>query len=96
MANLKGITDMVGMVERTGKRVARAVPTLLPVITVAANVADIANTSGGNLAVGLNEFVKRYAAVDMSTGKIDGDAFMKGGGTLILSGLAGMAVKALM
>ena len=94
MANLKGITDMVGMVEKTGKRLARAVPVLLPVITVGANVADIAATSGGNLQVGLNEFVKRYAGIDMATGKIDGQAFLKGFGTLIGSGLVGMAVKA--
>jgi len=96
MANLKGVTKVIGMVESTGKRVARAVPTLLPVITVGANIADIAQTSGGNLQVGLNEFVKRYAAVDMSTGQIDGQAFLKGSGTLILSGLVGMAVKAFM
>jgi len=96
MANLKGVTKVIGMVESAGKRVARAVPTLLPVITVAANVADISKSSGGDLAVGLNEFVKRYAAVDMSTGKIETDSFMKGGGTLIMSGLVGMAVKAFM
>ena len=96
MANLKGVTKVIGMVESAGKRVARAVPTLLPVITVAANVADIAATNSGNLPGALNEFVKRYAAVDMSTGSIDGSAFMKGGGTLIVSGLVGMAVKAFM
>lgn len=91
---LKGVNKIVNMATGLSRQVVRAVPVILPAVTIAANVADIAATSG-DLSSGLNEFVKRYAAVDLAAGKIDGSSFAKGGGSLIVSGLVGLAVRAL-
>ena len=86
---------MVGQVEQVGKRVARAVPKLLPVMTIAANGLDIAQQHAGNPAGMLNEVVKRYSFIDIQAGKIDQEAGIKGAGSLIGAGLVGLAISAL-
>ena len=95
MANgMKGVNKIVNMAKSVARSTTRALPVILPALTIGANVADIAS-SGVDLAGGLNEMVKRYGAVDIQAGKIDGSAWLKGGGSLIVSGLVGMAVQAL-
>lgn len=96
MANgLKGINKIVGMVKGVARQTSRALPVILPAITIAANIADVAATSGGDLAVGLNEVVKRYTFIDIAGGKIDGAAGAKGAGSLIASGFVGLLLSAL-
>ena len=94
MSSMKGVTKIVNMGKSVARQTVRAVPVILPALTIAANVADIAATSS-DLNSGLNEFVKRYSAIDIAAGKIDGSAFAKGGGSLIVSGLVGLAISAL-
>ena len=88
----KGLNKTVTMVTGLGKKLAKATVTLVPAATVIANIADIASTQP-DLASGAMEFVKRYSAVDIKAGKLDLEAFMKGGGALIITGLFSKVVK---
>ena len=88
----KGINKTVGMVTGLARKLTKATPVLLPAGTIIANVADIASSSP-DLASGIGEFVKRYSGVDMAAGGFDGAAFMKGGGSLIITGIIGKLVK---
>lgn len=90
----KGIGKVVTMITSLGRKVVKATPVLVPAGTIVANIADIAATSP-DLAAGLKEFIKRYSAVDIDRGGIDGAAFMKGGGALIITGIIGQVVKGL-
>lgn len=95
MANsMKGVTKIVGMAKSVARQTTRALPVILPAATILANGLDIAS-SGVDAAGGFNEFVKRYSAIDIQAGRIDGSSFAKGGGSLIVSGLVGLAISAL-
>lgn len=84
----KGISNVINMVKTVGRQVTKAVPVIIPAGTIVANVIDVATTSPDAVSA-LMEFVKRYTAVDMKAGKLDGAAFLKGGGTLIITGIIG-------
>ncbi len=92
---LKGINKIVGMAKGIARQSSRALPVILPAVTIFANIADIAATSGGDLAAGSNEFVKRYTFIDIAAGKFDASAGAKGAGSLIASGFVGLLLSAL-
>lgn len=82
------------MVVSGARKLVRATPTILPAGVIIANIIDIA-MNATDPAQAVIEFIKRMSSVDIGEGRLDGEAFIKGGGAVILTTIFGKVIKEL-
>lgn len=93
--SMKQVNKAIAMTKALAKKSTKLVGVAIPVATVVANLADIAEKSGGNLNEGAKMFVRRYSGINMNDGTFNlGDAAI-GSGALILGAVVGKVVSAL-
>lgn len=88
----KKVNEVMRMIKYVAKQSTKVVAAALPIGSIAANALDCYNIQGGDLELAAKTFISRYHGVGPS-GKFELDRFMKGSGSLILSGVAGWVIK---
>lgn len=95
MVNMKGINKALSTAQRLAKKSTKVVAAALPIVSIVANGLESHSVFPDRPHDALNEFLSRYDGINRGTGKFESARFMKGTGSLIVTGVAGLLIASL-
>lgn len=93
MVDTKKINKVMNSVQSVAKKSVKVFGAALPVATIAVNALDSAAKFPGNPGKALGNFVRKYTGVSLEDGSFSSKALLTGTGALVVSGLAGWAIR---